>query len=52
MLITNLATLGGQGLATSGSVLPIILIGLIWGFVLKSINPAAYDNIGHMVNED
>ncbi len=54
-LIANLATLGGtNGFAQS---LPyvgfaIILVGLIWGFVLKSSNPAAYNNIGHMVNED
>jgi hypothetical protein len=27
------------------------VIGLIWGFVLKSANPKAYANIGHMVND-
>ena len=32
-------------------VLAIILVGLIWGFVLKASNPEAYKNIGHMVNE-
>ena len=53
-LINNLATLGGtNGFATSIPYvgLAIIVIGLIWGFILKSSNPAAYKNIGHMVNE-
>ncbi len=54
-LIANLATLGGtngfaQSLPFVGLV--IIVVGLIWGFVLKSSNPAAYRNIGHMTNED
>jgi amino acid transporter len=52
-LITNLATLGGtNGFAQSIPFvgLAIIAIGLIWGFVLKSSNPEAYKNIGHMVN--
>ncbi len=31
--------------------LVILLVGLAWGFVLKFSNPAAYNNIGHMVNE-
>jgi nitrate reductase gamma subunit len=30
--------------------LAIIVIGLIWGFALKSMNPRAYANIGHMIN--
>jgi amino acid transporter len=54
-LIANLATLGGtNGFAQSIPYvgLAIIVIGLIWGFVLKSGNPAAYKNIGHMVNND
>ena len=54
-LIANLATLGGtNGFAQSLPYvgLAIILIGLVWGFVLKSSNPAAYKNIGHMVNND
>jgi len=54
-LVANLATLGGtNGFAQSIPYvgLAIILVGLIWGFVLKSTNPAAYNNIGHMVNED
>ena len=53
-LIANLATLGGtNGFAQSIPYvgLAIIVIGLVWGFVLKSSNPAAYKNIGHMVNE-
>ena len=50
-LIANLATLGGtNGFAQSIPYvgLAIIVIGLIWGFVLKSSNPEAYKNIGHM----
>jgi hypothetical protein len=50
MLISNLATLGGQTwLIWVGAV--VIIGGLIWGFALKSINPKGYANIGHMVNE-
>jgi len=50
MLISNLSTLGGKSwLIWTG--LAIMLVGLIWGFVLKSSNPEAYRNIGHMVNE-
>jgi amino acid transporter len=50
MLISNLATLGGQTwLIWVGAV--VIIGGLIWGFALKSINPKGYENIGHMVNE-
>ena len=54
-LIANLATLGGtNGFAQSIPYvgLAIILVGLVWGFVLKSSNPEAYNNIGHMVNND
>lgn len=54
-LIANLATLGGtNGFAQSIPYvgLAIILVGLVWGFVLKSSNPEAYKNIGHMVNND
>ena len=28
----------------------VIVVGLIWGFVLRAMNPEAYRNIGHMVN--
>ena len=54
-LIANLATLGGtNGFAQSIPYvgLAIIVVGLIWGFVLKSTSPEAYKNIGHMVNND
>jgi amino acid transporter len=53
-LIANLATLGGtNGFAQSIPYvgLAIIIVGLIWGFVLKSSNPVAFKNIGHMVND-
>ena len=50
LLISNLATLGGAvWLIYVGAA--VILIGLVWGFALKSMNPQAYKNIGHMVNE-
>jgi amino acid transporter len=55
LLVTNLATFGGSG--SFGSNIPyiaaaILLVGLIWGFVLRGTNPEAYRNIGHMVNND
>ncbi len=51
MLISNLATLGGQvWLIWVGAA--VIIGGLIWGFALKSMNPAGYKNIGHWVNEE
>ena len=53
-LVANLATLGGtNGFARSIPyvALAILAVGLIWGFMLKSANPKAYQNIGHMVNE-
>jgi amino acid transporter len=53
-LVANLSTLGGtNGFAQSIPYvgLAIIVVGLIWGFVLKSSNPEAYRNIGHMVHE-
>ncbi len=50
LLISNLATLGGKvWLIWTGLV--IIVGGLIWGFVLKSSNPTAYKNIGHLVHD-
>ena len=50
MLISNLATLGGQTwLIWAGAA--VIILGLVWGFALKSMNPEGYKNIGHMVNE-
>ncbi len=54
-LIDNLATLGGtNGFASSipYTGLAIIVVGLVWGFVLKSVNPVSYANIGHMVNDE
>jgi amino acid transporter len=54
-LIANLATLGGtNSFATSIPYigLAIIVVGLVWGFVLKSVNPSGYANIGHMVNDE
>ncbi len=53
-LVVNLSTLGGtNGFAQSIPyvALGIIILGLIWGFVLKGANPEAYRNIGHMVND-
>jgi amino acid transporter len=54
-LVANLSTLGGtNGFAKSIPyvALAILVIGLIWGYILKSSNPKAFANIGHMVNED
>lgn len=54
-LIAKLDVLGGtNGFAQSIPYvgLAIIVIGLIWGFAVKSSNPEAYKNIGHMVNND
>lgn len=51
MLISNLSSLGGQTwLIWVGAT--VIIGGLIWGFALKSVNPAGYANIGHWVNEE
>ena len=54
LLVANLGTFAG----TSGFAnaipwvgLAVIVVGLVWGFVLKSTNPTAYKNIGHMVND-
>ena len=54
-LIANLATLGGtNSFATSIPYigLAIIVVGLVWGVVLKRVNPVGYGNIGHMVNDE
>ncbi|MGH6907655.1 MAG: APC family permease, partial [Aestuariivirga sp.] len=54
LLVSNLATFAGTSAfanAIPHIALAIIVAGLIWGFVLKSSNRAAYDNIGHMVND-
>ncbi len=55
LLVTNLGSFAGT--STFANNIPligfvIIVIGLVWGFVLKRINPAGYANIGHMVNDD
>ncbi|MBC8037573.1 MAG: APC family permease [Rhizobiales bacterium] len=54
LLVGNLATFAGS--SAFANAIPyigaaIILVGLIWGFVLRSSKPEAYRNIGHMVNE-
>ncbi len=53
LLVRNLGTFAGTSPFANSIpyvALAIILVGLVWGFVLKSSNPAAYRNIGHMVN--
>jgi amino acid transporter len=54
LLVANLVTFAGSS-AFANAIpmigLAIIVVGLIWGFVLKHINPEGYKNIGHMVNE-
>jgi amino acid transporter len=53
LLFSNISILGGTALFFSlipWIALAIIVIGLIWGFALKSMNPRAYANIGHMIN--
>jgi amino acid transporter len=54
LLVTNLETFGGTG--SFGSNIPyialvIMVVGLIWGFALKLVNPDAYLRIGRIVNE-
>jgi len=53
LLVDNLSTFAGTS-AFANSIpliaLAIIVVGLIWGFALRSMNPVAYRNIGHMVN--
>lgn len=55
LLVSNLSTFAGtsafaQAIPMIG--LAVIVFGLVWGVVLKKINPAGYANIGHMVNDD
>ena len=55
LLVSNLTTFAGTSAFAHNIpwvALAVILIGLVWGFALKSMNPAAYRNIGHMVNND
>ncbi len=54
LLISQLETLGGTG--AFGHAIPyigvaIILVGLIWGFVLRSSSPETYARIGRLVND-
>jgi len=54
LLVSNLASFAGtssfaNAISAIGAV--VIIIGLIWGVVLKSAYPKAYANIGHMVND-
>jgi amino acid transporter len=54
LLVSNLATFAGS--SSFANAIPyigvvVILAGLAWGFILKSVNPEGYRNIGHMVHE-
>ena len=54
LLVSNLGTFAGtssfaNAIPAIGAV--VIIVGLIWGFVLKATNPKAFANIGHMVND-
>jgi amino acid transporter len=51
LLVSNLATLGGKSWLIWAGLL-VIAGGFVWGLILKSSNPKAFNNIGHMVNED
>jgi amino acid transporter len=54
LLVANLGTFAGTSHFANAIpyvALAVLVAGLLWGFVLKSSNPAAYKNIGHMVNE-
>lgn len=54
LLVSNLATFAGTSAfanAIPWIMLVILVVGLVWGFVLKSSNPKAYNNIGHLVND-
>lgn len=55
LLVSNLETFGGSG-GFGGNIpwiaLTIILVGLVWGIVLKYAKPEAYQNIGHMGDEE
>lgn len=55
LLVSNLGTFAGTSAFANNIPLigfVIIVVGLVWGFALKTINPAGYANIGHMVNDD
>jgi amino acid transporter len=55
LLVSNLSTFAGTSTFANSIpyvMLAVVLVGLVWGFLLKSMNPEAYNNIGHMVNND
>lgn len=54
LLVDNLSTFAGT--SAFANAIPyvaavILVVGLIWGFVLRATNSEGYRNIGHMVNE-
>jgi hypothetical protein len=55
LLVSNLETFGGTG-GFGGNIpyiaLVIMVVGLIWGFALKLVNPDAYLRIGRIVATD
>ncbi len=54
LLVANLGTFAGTSAfanAIPAIAAAILIAGLIWGFMLRATNAAAYRNIGHMVNE-
>lgn len=54
LLVANLATFAGTSSFANSIpmiMLVILVVGLVWGFYLKSAKPEAYRNIGHMINE-
>ena len=54
LLVANLVTFAGST-AFANAIpyigLAVIAVGLIWGYVLKHVNPKGYKHIGHMVQE-
>jgi amino acid transporter len=54
LLVENLGTFAGPSKFANSIpwlMLAILVVGLVWGFILKGANPEAYRNIGHMVND-
>jgi len=54
LLVANLSTFAGTSSfanAIPWLMLAILVVGLLWGFYLKSAKPEAYKHIGHMVHE-
>lgn len=55
LLVTNLATFGGGG--AFGSNIPyialgILVVGFIWGVLLRFVSPSTYARIGRLVNNE